>query len=252
MAWSITEVARMAGVTSRTLRHYDAVGLLAPAHVGANGYRYYEEEQLLRLQEVLLLRELGLGLETIAEVLAGRRDRVEALRHHEQRLRAEQQRLGHLADTVARTVSHLQGGTTMTGPDFFEGFAEQRARAEEALVDRYGDGVREHFATARRRTADWTEEDYRDAARQVEELDARMVRLLRSGAAPDADEVLDVVAEHHRAVARHWTPDRESYAGLGRLYVDDPQHRARLDAQDPGLAGFYRDALGAYAERRLA
>jgi DNA-binding transcriptional MerR regulator len=83
VAFSIAEVARMSRVTSRTLRHYDDIGLLAPAFVGANGYRYYEQEQLLRLQQVLLLRELGLGLGAIAEVLAGERDQVAALRQHE-------------------------------------------------------------------------------------------------------------------------------------------------------------------------
>ena len=85
MTWSIAEVARMTRVTSRTLRHYDDMGLLAPAYVGANGQQ--EQKQMLRLQQILLLRELGVGLETISEVLAGQRDRVEALRGHERWLR---------------------------------------------------------------------------------------------------------------------------------------------------------------------
>jgi len=100
MAWSIAEVARMSKVTSRTLRHYDDVGLLRPAYVGSNGYRYYEQEQLLRLQRVLLLRELGLGLGAIAEVLAGDRDQVAALRQHERWLHSERDRLGQLVEQV--------------------------------------------------------------------------------------------------------------------------------------------------------
>ncbi|HWO67768.1 MAG TPA: MerR family transcriptional regulator, partial [Umezawaea sp.] len=83
MAWSIAEVARMSKVTSRTLRHYDAIGLLTPAWVGGNGYRYYEREQVLRLQQILLLRELGLGLDTVGEVLDGRHRTVDVLRNHE-------------------------------------------------------------------------------------------------------------------------------------------------------------------------
>ena len=241
----------MAGVTSRTLRHYDAIGLLAPAYLGINGYRCYEQPQLLRLQQILLLRELGLSLETIAEVLTGQRDRVEALRGHQEWLRAEQQRLARLAATVARTIEHLQEGTAMSASDMFDGLSRRRAETEEALAARYGDGVREHFATADERTREWTRQDYLDAQKEGERLDARVLQLLRSGVAPETPEVLDVIADHHRAVARHWSPDKVSYAGLGQLYLDDPQHRARYDAQDPALAQYYRDAITAYAEQRL-
>ncbi|MFI1996101.1 TipAS antibiotic-recognition domain-containing protein [Actinoplanes sp. NPDC020271] len=251
MAWSITEVAQMAGVTSRTLRHYDAIGLLTPAYVGTNGYRYYEQPQLLRLQQILLLRELGLGLETIAEVLTGQRDRVEALRGHQEWLRTEQQRLARLAATVARTIEHLQEGTDMSAPEMFDGFGRRRAETEEALAARYGDGVREHFAAAAERTKEWTQQDYLDAEKEGERLDARVLQLLRSGVAPGTPEALDVIADHYRAVTRHWRPDKASYAGLGQLYLDDPQYRTRYDAQDPALAQYYRDAITAYARQRL-
>jgi DNA-binding transcriptional MerR regulator len=252
VAWSITEVAQMAGVTSRTLRHYDAVGLLAPAHVGGNGYRYYEQPQLLRLQQILLLRELGLGLETIAEVLTGERDRIEVLRGQQEWLRSEQQRLARLADTVARTIEHLQEGTAMSVSEMFDGFSERRAETEESLAARYGDGVREQFAAANERTREWTQQDYLDAQQEGDRLDARVLQLLRSGVAPETPQALDVIADHHRAVARHWSPDKVSYTGLGQLYLDDPQYRARYDAQDPALAQYYRDAITAYAQQRLS
>ena len=241
----------MTGVTSRTLRHYDAIGLLAPAHVGMNGYRYYEQPQLLRLQQILLLRELGLGLDTIGEVLTGQRDRLEALRGHQKRLHAEQQRLARLAATVARTITHLQEGTPMSPSEMFDGFAERQAEAEDAMAARYGEGVREHFTTARQRTQDWTQEDYLAAQQQAQRLDARVLQLMRSGTAPVAAEVLEVIDEHYRAVVQHWSPDQVSYAGLGQLYVDDPQYRAHYDAHDPALAEYYRDAITAYAQQRL-
>ncbi|HEV7208959.1 MAG TPA: MerR family transcriptional regulator, partial [Mycobacteriales bacterium] len=100
LSWSIVEVARMSGVTSRTLRHYDDIGLLPPARLGSNGYRYYEEEQLLRLQQILVLRELGLGLAEIVEVLDRQVDAVDALRSHYKRLLIDRDRL----DTLVRTV----------------------------------------------------------------------------------------------------------------------------------------------------
>jgi DNA-binding transcriptional MerR regulator len=251
VTWSITEVARAAGVTSRTLRHYDAVGLLAPAYVAANGYRVYEDEQLLRLQQILLLRELGLGLDTIAEVLAGRRDGLEALRGHERWLRGEQERLSRVADTVARTVRHLEEGRPMSGAEMFEGFSDAPAEVEEVLVARFGEGVREHLSTAAERTRSWTRADRAAAGHEFERLDAAMLAQLRAGTPPDGEEVFDVLDQHYRAVTEHWTPDRTSYAGLGRLYAEEPRFRARYDALDPALAEYYRDAMAAYAERRL-
>jgi len=251
MAWSIAEVARMSNVTSRTLRHYDDIGLLPPAYVGSNGYRYYEQEQLLRLQQVLLLRELGLGLETIAEVVDEQRDRVQALRRHEQWLYAERDRFGRLAETVSRTITQLEGGDTMSAQELFEGFADKQAQQEADLVDRYGEGVREHFRTSREHTKQWTKQDFLNAQQQGEQLDARVLALMRGGIAPDSAATMDLMDEHYASVAKFWTPNRESYTGLGQLYVDHPEFRARYDALAPGLAEYLRDATAAYATQRL-
>ena len=252
MAWSIAEVARMSKVTARTLRHYDDVGLVKPAYVGSNGHRYYREPELLQLQQVLLLRELGLGLGAIAEVLAGDRDQVAALRQHEQWLRSERERLAQLAETVSRTIRQLQGEEHMTAPELFEGFADRQAQLEEDLVAEHGDDVREHFRTARAATKDWTPQDYADAQRRGEEVEDNVLAVMRSGAAPGSPEALEVMAEHYRGVTQFWTPNRESYAGLGRLYVDNPEFKARYDAKSPGLAEYLRDATAAYAEQRLS
>lgn len=252
MSWSIQEVARMAKVSSRTLRHYDEIGLLPPAWTGANGYRYYERDQLLRLQQILLLREHGLGLEAIGQVLDGGVDQVEALRRHQRWLLAERDRLGQLIHTVANTIAQLEGDAEMAEEDWFEGFTHNQARLEEDLVERYGEGVREQFETSRQATAGWTKQDYFDAQEGGKQLDARLLELLRAGTPVNDPRVFEVLDEHHAAVAQFWTPDRTSYTGLGQLYVDNPEFRAHYDAQDPGMAEFLRDAIAAYAQARLA
>jgi 8-oxo-dGTP diphosphatase len=127
MSWSIQQVARVSGVTARTLRYYDEIGLLRPARVGTNGYRYYEREQLLRLQQILLLRELGLDLATIGGVVDAEHDPVEALRRHHRRLLDEWERLHRLAATVAATVKHLEEGTDMPAENLFEAMTPERA-----------------------------------------------------------------------------------------------------------------------------
>lgn len=127
MSWSIQQVARLSGVTARTLRYYDEIGLLRPARVGANGYRYYEREQLLRLQQILLLRELGLDLTTIRGVADAEQDPVDTLRDHRRGLLDERERLHRLAGTVAVTIAHLQGGTDMPAENLFQAMTPERA-----------------------------------------------------------------------------------------------------------------------------
>src|SRR4051812_50141473 len=110
MAWSIAQVARMSKVTSRTLRHYDEIGLLPPARVGANGYRYYEREQLLALQQILVMRELGVGLDAIAEIVHEGRDQVEMLRLHRTWLLADRDGFRGLGEPGSNTIRGLKGG----------------------------------------------------------------------------------------------------------------------------------------------
>ncbi len=138
----------MSSVPSRILRYYDRVGLLKPAYLGSNGFRYYQREQLLRLQ-----RELGLGSGALAEVLDGQRDQVDALRRHERWLHGERDRLSRLAATVARTHQQLQGGPPMTPPELFEGFTNRYARLETDRVQQHPEGVREHLHSRTRVTS---------------------------------------------------------------------------------------------------
>lgn len=251
MAWSIAEVAQISKVTARTLRHYDDIGLLRPAYVADNGYRYYEQQQLLRLQRLLLLRELGLSLATIADVLDGQRDEIAALQEHGRWLDDERDRLDRLALTVSRTIHHLQGGPQMSAPEMFEGFAERKAQLEDDLAHQHGDGVREHFRTAEDTTKNWTQQDYLDAQRRGEEIDAKVLAVMQSGAAPSSPRAFAAVDEHYREVTRVWTPDKNSYTNLGQRYVDDPNFRDRYDAKAPGFAEYLRDAIAAYASHQL-
>lgn len=255
MSWSIAEVARMSHVTSRTLRHYDEIGLLPPARTGSNGYRYYEREQLLRLQEILLLRELGMDLTTIATVLNGERDQLDALRHHHQRLIQEQSRLRRLARTVADTITQLEGGATMPAEDLFDGFSltpDTLANLETVAVERSGEDARQYFDDVRHHTRNWTEEDYRTAQTEAADIEKRLVDLLQANVPADDPRVLGVLDEDYAGQSRLWSPTRDTYAQLGQAFVDAPELRAHLDARHPSLAEYMRDAMVAYARTRLS
>ncbi|OKJ03880.1 MerR family transcriptional regulator [Streptomyces sp. CB01249] len=251
MEWPTAEVVRMSGVTARTLRHYDAIGLLPPARTGAGGLRYYGEPQLLRLQQILVLRELGLGLGDIGRVLAEQVDAVEALRGHHRRLLTERDRLDTLATTVSRTIAELeQSGKddapmTINRPEnLFEGV--QPEQYQESLRD-----FPAHAERVARHVEGSSPEDIEAGQR---ERTARMIRLaeLRAeGHAADSAPVQAEVDAHYRLLSALRPVTAEEHLAMGRSVVDNPDWRAAYEAIAPGLAAFQRDAIEAYTADRL-
>ncbi|HWG28535.1 MerR family transcriptional regulator [Actinospica sp.] len=254
MDWSIAEVARMSGLTSRTLRHYDDIGLLSPAFVGANGYRYYGQEELLRLQQIRVLRELGVGLPEIGRILDEQTDRVQALREHHKRLLGERDRLGTLAATVARTIRELEQ------PGHDEGEAVRINRPENLFEgfdsSQYDDEARrrwpEEFAESQRRAAAMTAEDMERIQRETTANMIRMAELMAAATPVDDEAVQEAVHEHYVGLCRWWTPNAQAYTCVGRMYVDDERFTATYDKIAVGLAAYYRDAIAHYARTRLS
>jgi DNA-binding transcriptional MerR regulator len=252
-AWSIADVARMSGVTSRTLRHYDEIGLLPPAWIGSNGHRHYEEAELLRLQQILLMRELGLGLREIAAVLDRRADQAALLREHHRRLLEERDRLDTLVRTVARTLAELEEGkdtgtmATINRPDdLFEGFDASRYEAEAR--ERWP----REWEQSRRFTETLTAEDHERIRRETTAQMVRMAEFMAAGTPVTDPAVQHEVDVHYQGIRRFWTPDAAAYEGLGRMYVDDPRFRSAYDKIAAALAEYQRDAMAAYARARLS
>ncbi|MET8847190.1 MerR family transcriptional regulator [Amycolatopsis sp. NPDC004625] len=240
MEWSIQDIARSAGTTSRTLRHYGAVGLLEPSRIGGNGYRYYDEQALVRLQRILLLRELGLGLPAIAEVLDGQRDSAAALERHLDLLEQEQERIGRQIESVRTTLRKLKGGERLMAEEVFDGF--DHTRYEEEVTSRWG-------ADAYRHGDQWWSSLSADEkqAHQQEQRDIAAAFGAASGLAPGSDEVQAITRRLYEwlrpAVS---TVSAGYFAGLGQLYVDDPRY-----GFEGATAEFVRDAMKIYAERNL-
>ncbi|AUG78343.1 Putative MerR-family transcriptional regulator [Kitasatospora sp. MMS16-BH015] len=253
MSWAIAEVARMSGVTSRTLRHYDEIGLLPPAGIAANGHRYYEEADLLRLQQILLMRELGLGLREIQAVLDSQVDRVAVLREHHQRLLGERDRLSTLVRTVGRTIAELEAAegrdetVSINRPEnLFEGF--DSSTVDEEARERWP----KQWEQSRRAVQGMTPAEMEQWQREVT---AQMIRLAEHMVAgvPVADPVVQAEIEtHYQGICRFWTPNACAYRGLGQTYVDDPRFRANYDKIAEGLAEYQRDAMAVYAEAHLS
>ena len=242
----------MSGVTARTLRHYDEVGLLPPARVGANGHRYYEEHQLLRLQQILVLRALGVGLPEVGRILAEQVDEVDALRGHLLRLLAERDRLDALAGTVSRTIAELEqsrkDGNPMTvnrPENLFEGI--QPSQYQESLH-----GFPEHAEEVARRVAVMTPQDIEAGQRERTAQMIRLAELMAAEHPADAEPVQIEIDAQYQALTQLRTVSAEEYRAIGRSCVDNDAWRAAYEAIAPGLAAYQRDAIEAYTTTRLS
>jgi len=251
MDWSIQDIARLAGTTSRTLRHYGDVGLLPASRVGDNGYRYYDELALVRLQRILMLRDLGLGIPTIADVLAGQTDDAEALSTHLRWLREEQKRLVRQIESVELTLITLEGGEQLMAENMFDGFdhTQYREEVEEKWgAKAYADSDRWWRSMSAAEKADWQQ--------RQKQLAADWSAAATAGLAADGPEAQALAARH-----AHWLagipgtpqvngrPAKHYLVGLGEMYVADDRFGANYGGVEG--ASFVRDALAVYAERNL-
>lgn len=252
MDWSIQEIARLAGTTSRTLRHYGDVGLLAPSRIGGNGYRYYDAAALTRLQRILLLRELGLGLPAIAEVLEGERDDATALRNHLAWLQQEKQRLDRQISSVESTISTMEGGEQLMAEDMFDGF-DHTVYAEE-VEQRWG-------ASAAAASSAWwsamSQAEKREWQQRSKALVGDWADAASRGIDPAGAEAQALAHRQYQWLAgipgtpqANGGPTREYLLGLGEMYVADDRFGRNYGGVEG--AAFVRDALALYAEATLA
>lgn len=250
--WSIQDIARLAGTTSRTLRHYDDVGLVKPSRIGSNGYRYYDADALVRLQRVLLLRELGLGIPAIAEVLAGQRDDTAALRTHLAWLSRERERLARQAASVERTLEELEGGGRPMAEDMFDGFDHTQYKDE--VEERWG---KDAYAKSDAWWRGMSDEDKRAWKERTARLGSDWVEAALRGVDPAGDEA-QALAQRQFDWLRGIPgtpggggagPTKEYFTGLGEMYVADERFAANYGGAEG--AAFVRDAMRVYAERNL-
>jgi len=228
--WTTGEVVGLSGVTSRTLRHSDDIGLLVPIGTNHGGHRIYGETELLRLQEILILRELGLPLSEITVALSSSSDR----------LAGERNRLETLANTIAATIETRDGNTQMAANQLYEGFG--KSEHEQEARERWGEAA---VAASNVRWQALTDADRRAHLAEADDISRAFAALLGDGVPADDARTREAVARHRRWVVS-WTPTDTEYVELAKMYTDDPRFAANYDAVAPGLAGYIRAAITAH------
>lgn len=252
MEYSIRELAQLSGLSTRTLRWYDEIGLLKPARVAESGYRYYGPAQVDRLQHILTYRALGLQLARIRECLDDPSfDRLAALRQHRKELQDRKARLELLIQSVEETIGCEERKETMNDERKFAAFKERLVAENEAA---YGQEARQRYGDAAVDGANagllgMTREQYEAWTALDAELRRRLEDAVREGLSPDSETGRELCALHRRWLAatdRHLNAAK--HKGIAELYVMDERFTAYYDRTVPGCAGFLRDAVARWAK----
>ncbi|WP_112469352.1 MerR family transcriptional regulator [Streptomyces triticisoli] len=253
MGYSVGQVAGFAGVTVRTLHHYDDIGLLAPGERSHAGHRRYSDADLDRLQQILFYRELGFPLEEVAALL----DDPEAdprahLRRRHELLTARIEKLQKMAAAVEHAMEARNMGINLTPEEKFEVFGDfDPDQYEDEARDRWG-GT-DAYRQSRQRTASYTKDDWKRLTEEFDALHRRMADLLAAGTPAGSEEAMDTAEEHRRFITRaYYDCAHETHTCLGEMYVTDPRFTRTYEEIRPGLAGYLRDAIVANAARHTS
>jgi DNA-binding transcriptional MerR regulator len=242
---TVGEVAAVAGVTIRTLHHYDELGLLRPSERSHAGYRLYSYADLARLQEILIWRQLGFSLSEIGSLLDDPDyDRIDALRRQSELIEHEIDRLGKLADAVDAAIAANRNGTELEVSTMFEGF--DPSEYEEEARERWGHT--DAYQESARRTRQYGEAEWAEIRRESAAIMRELAALMRAGE-PAAGERAQGLAERHREhISRWFYPcSRAMHRGLGEMYVADERFARNYHREAEGLARYFRDAIVANA-----
>jgi DNA-binding transcriptional MerR regulator len=243
--YSVNKLAKLAGVSVRTLHHYDAIGLLKPGVRTESNYRYYGEEELLRLQQILFYKELDLPLVKIMDILDDPDfDTEAALLSHKKELIKRHERTSELLKTIDKTIIHLKS-KKMKAEELYKGFSKEQAEAyEKEAREKWGDKLVEE---SNKRVKKMGKEGLEKLMKEHETINKDLAELMHLD--PSDKKVQELVAKHYAFINAFYTPTREIYLGLADLYVSDERFKQNYDKHKEGLAEFMRKAMMVFCER---
>lgn len=250
MAYTVKKLSEISGVTVRALHFYEEENLLKPSYYGSNGYRYYEEKQLLQLQQILFYKELGFTIKQIRKVL-GRDDfdRMAALYSHRQAISLQWEKMGNLIKTIDKTIIHIKGQKKMKDNEIFHGFnLVTRGKGGES----YFDAETIVLNSVKNPTEKHEKSYYDNIARTAQDIFRKIVKCIEKGLEPSSKEVQALIKKHHAFAGQFHDATKEVYKALSQLYLEHPEFRKQLDPFHPQLAAFMSQAMQVYAERNLS
>ncbi len=249
MEYTVQKLGKLAGISTRTLRYYDEIGILKPARINSSGYRIYGKKEVDRLQQILFYRELGVSLDSIKDmVTAPSFDGAKALREHHDKLLRKREQLDILIANVEKTIAVTEGRIEMTDKEKFEGFKQKLIDENE---EKYGEEIRQKYGkeTVEKSNAHFknmSKEDYDTMNSLAGQITETLAEAFKTGdpSGPLAQKAADL---HKQWITYCWDHySKEAHAGLAQMYVDDERFTAYYDKDQPGTAAFLRDAIHIY------
>lgn len=257
MAYTVKNLSELSGVTVRTLHFYEEAGLLKPAYYGSNKYRYYEEKELLQLQQILFFKELGFTLKQIQKVVGKSDfDQLAALHSHKKALSKEWEKIGLLLKTIDRTINHLKGKKKMKDKEIFDGFNITLVKAKEGQS--YSTAEKLVLQSVKNPTKNTKDVERRGKAyydnitKTAHSLFKELVHCIEKGLDPSTDEVQKIIKKHHAFVEETHAATQKVYKAMAQLYSEHPDFRKKLDPFHHELASFMADGMKTFADQELS
>ena len=246
MTYTVQQLADLAGVTTRTLHHYDEIGLLSPARKSSNGYRQYGEKELLKLQQIMFFRELEFPLKEIEKILGNPRfDMATALLDHRKLIEIKKKQMNDLLKTIDKTLNKINHENSMDDKELYGGFSKEEADAyAKEAKERWGHT--EAYRQSQERVKKLTKEDWARMSTETDSILTEIVRNMDKG--PASPEVQAQIAKHYASLRAFYEPNLGMYRGLANMYVDDKRFAAFYEKYHKDLPVFMRDAMFAYCD----
>lgn len=254
--YTVKKLANISGVSVRTLHWYDKIGLLTPVYRTEKGYREYDEENLLDLQQILIFRALELPLADIQKLLKAEGfDRLQALRRHRATLSEKAKSFQAMIRTIEGTIAHLEGDKKMQFEEFYKGLGstpEKQREYEEYLIDSYGNQAREKIDQCKQRTVQWAKADWEKVNAEGDRIYKAVTASLVKGDDPASQKVQKLIADHCAMIDRLYEVDKAVYLGLGELYCSHADFGKFFVRYDAKLPEYLRKAMTLYADAHLS
>ena len=254
MSYTVKKLAKISGVSVRTLHWYDEIGLLKPAYHRINGYRCYEEEQVLLLQQILFFRELGFPLKDIKKVvLSNDFNKLKALCAHKRILEDNISRHQQLIETIDKTILHLRGSRKMKDKEFYSGFDPAKQKEyEQYLVKYHGTVAEDLILESKKNTKEWDKKDWEGIKREGDSIYQAVTYCMEQDLGPRSNEVQAEIEKHYQMIERFYKATKDVYSGLAQLYCEHPDFRKYFDKFHPKLAECIAEAMRVYAQNKLS
>lgn len=252
--YSVKALSKLAGVSVRTLHHYDKIGLLKPAIRTEAKYRLYGENELLRLQQILFFKALDFSLKEIKSILQDPNfDLIQALHTHKTALISKQENISVLLKTIDKTILNLKGKKMITDEELYEGFSKETAeKMRNEAIEEYG---KDTIETSERYLKKCSKEQFKQLKKEQTEIFENLLALSTSDAESEAVQL--EIARHYKNTRKFWGTDgtsgsqKKAYIGLGQLYIDDERFTMIDGKAQPEFAQFLSTAMTYFAKTQL-